>query len=219
MDAARAERQRDQGESAFTPILRRFFQCVPTLLAAVFVDAEGECIDYVSALEPFEAKVAAAHLHNTMSLFRWGRASALLGESFGLDLCASTREAFVRCVGDGYMLIALALPGFDRTELEDALAVATQEFRAEVGIAPPSWERRQERLSVRVRASKDWQYAPAAFYARGERVAISDVLGRWTERVDDAAGSDRVCFRVRTQEGQELTLVHEPESKLWQVRD
>jgi hypothetical protein len=219
MDAAHAERPRDQGESAFTPILRRFFQHVPSLLAAVFVDAEGECIDYVSAIEPYEAKVAAAHLHNTMSLFRWARAGALVGETFGLEVGASDRDAFVSCVGDGYMLIALALPGVDRGELSDALSVATQEFRAEVGIATPSWEKRPERLSVRVRASRDWQYAPAAFCARGVQVAVSDVLGRWTEQVEDAAGTVQVCFRVRTQEGQELTLVHELESKLWRVRD
>src|SRR4051812_38568136 len=79
MDAPRAEAARDQGESAFTPILRRCFQDVPRLLAAVFVDAEGECIDYVSAIDPFEAKVAAAHMHNAMSLFRWARASRSLG--------------------------------------------------------------------------------------------------------------------------------------------
>jgi hypothetical protein len=204
MDAPRAEAPRDQGESAFTPILRRCFQDVPKLLAALFVDAEGECIDYVSAIDPFEAKVAAAHLHNTMSLFRWARASRVL---------------WVRCVGEGYMLIAIALPGADRVEREDALLAAVQEFRAEVGLLTPSWETRQVRLSVRVRAAKGWQYAPAAFSTCGVRVAISDVLGRWTEAVDDAAGGDRVCFRVRTQEGQELTLVHEPDSQVWLVRE
>jgi hypothetical protein len=219
MDAPRAEAPRDQGESAFTPILRRCFQDIPKLLAALFVDAEGECIDYVSAIDPFEAKVAAAHLHNTMSLFRWARASRVLGESFALEIAASEREVCVRCVGDGYMLIAIALPGADRVEREDALLAAVQEFRAEVGLVTPSWETRQVRLSVRVRAAKGWQYAPAAFSARGVRIAISDVLGRWTEAVDDAVGGDRVCFRVRTQEGQELTLVHEPDSQVWLVRE
>src|SRR4051812_47285147 len=140
MDAPRAEAARDQGESAFTPILRRCFQDVPRLLAAVFVDAEGECIDYVSAIDPFEAKVAAAHMHNAMSLFRWARASRSLGESYALEIAAAQREVYVRCVGDGYMLIAIGLPGADRVEREDALLAAMQEFRAEVGLATPSWE-------------------------------------------------------------------------------
>jgi hypothetical protein len=42
------------------------------------------------------------------------------------------------------------------------------------------------------------------------------VLGRWTEALE--AGDEIVCFRVRTEEGQELTLVHEPRSDVWQLR-
>ena len=51
MDALRAESTRDQAENAFTAILRRLFQNVPALVATVFVDMEGECIDYVTCLD------------------------------------------------------------------------------------------------------------------------------------------------------------------------
>jgi hypothetical protein len=219
MDMQRAEARRDQGESAFTPILRRLFEQVPALLGATFVDAEGECIDYVSAMEPYEAKVAAAHMHMLMSLVRDApRTTARAGESFALEVATPEREVWVRCIGDDYLLVAIMLPDFVRAQLRDALITASTEFRAEVGIQTPRWEMIHQRLSVRVRAATGWQYAPATYSAGGVRVAIADVLGRCTEQTDDAA-AERVCFRVRTQEGQELTLVHEPEAKTWLVRD
>jgi hypothetical protein len=70
---------------------------------------------------------------------------------------------------------------------------------------------------VLVRSAIGWEYAPAAFSEGGIRVAVSDVLGRWTEP-SGVQGDDIVCFRVRTQDGQELTLVHDPGGDGWQVR-
>ena len=35
---------------------------MPAGLAVAFVDLEGECVDYCSAVDPFDAKVAAAQL-------------------------------------------------------------------------------------------------------------------------------------------------------------
>ena len=62
MDRRPPEAERDQMESAFTPILRQGVERIaPSVLALAFVDHEGECIDYVSSLDPFEAKVCAAH--------------------------------------------------------------------------------------------------------------------------------------------------------------
>ena len=54
--------ERDMELSEFTHILQRFWTAIPTALVAAFVDLEGECIDYVSCLEPFEAKVHAAQI-------------------------------------------------------------------------------------------------------------------------------------------------------------
>jgi len=67
-----------------------------------------------------------------------------------------------------------------------------------------------------VREAVGWAYAPAAFSDQGVRVFVSDVLGRWTEAVGN--GDEIVCFRVRTEEGQELTLVHDPRLDGWRLR-
>jgi hypothetical protein len=216
LQAERSEAARDQAENAFTVILRRAFHAVPALLAAVFVDVEGECIDYVAAIDPYEAKVCAAHMHMLLGALRRARLMPLSGEAHALEVVTSEREVWVRGVGEDYVLVALLAHGFDRLELRDVLARAGREFRAEVGIATPGWEAR-ERLSVRLRASAGWTYAPDGFSLDGERHAIAAVLGRWTEFPREAA-QRLVCFRVRTQEGQELTLAHDELTEVWRMR-
>jgi hypothetical protein len=214
----RTEFARDQAENAFTAILRRLFCAVPALIAAVFVDTEGECIDYVAAIEPFEAKVSAAHMHMLMVLMRNSdplRDTA--GDTHAFELVAGDREAWARHVGEDYVLVVVLAHGFDRAELRDAMARAGREFRAEVGIGSPAWEG-QERLSVRLRASPGWTYAPDGFSVGGERFTISAVLGRWVEQAK-SGDSPVVCFRVRTHTGQELTLALDERADAWVVRE
>lgn len=217
MPATRSEAPRDQVESAFTAILRRLFECVPAVKAAVFLDQEGECIDYVAGIEPYDAKVLAAHMHMLLKRMRSERLAPTLGETFAFELVSAEREVWVRQFCDEYALVVLLGTGFDVSELRDAVAWAGREFREEVGLAAPAWEGR-ERLSVRVRASAGWNYAPAGFSLGGERYAIAAVLGRWTEPARPGEPS-WVCFRVRTQHGEELTLAHDEHTEAWSVRD
>ena len=216
MLAQRTEAARDQAENAFTEILRRMFQSVPALLSVVFVDMEGECIDYVAALEPFEAKVSAAHMHMLLGTLRRARLMPGGGDTYALELVTSEREVWVRRMGEEYVLVILLAHGFDRSELHDAIARASREFRAEVGIATPSWEG-HDPLCVRLRTSPGWTYAPEGFSLDGQRHAIAAVLGRWTEQPRSDA-PQLVCFRVRTQEGQELTLAHDEHTEAWLLR-
>jgi hypothetical protein len=214
----RHEAPRDQAESAFTPILRRLWEQLPALLAAAFVDVEGECIDYVSRVEPYEAKVSAAHLHMLVEALApsWGRLGN--GAAIGLEIECSAREACVRRVTDDYMLVVVLTTGTEPVRREGAIAVACAEFRKEVGLAPPAWEAANRRLSVRVRPATGWNYAPQVFSDGEVRVTITDVIGRWTEP-GGSHGEELVCFRVRTAEGQELTLVHDPDGAGWVARE
>lgn len=214
---ARTEAERDQAESAFTDILRRVFKAVPAVLAAVFVDLEGECIDYVAAIPPFDAKVVAAHMHMLLKGMRGERLPELFGETFAFELVSTEREVWVRQFCGEYVLVVLLEPGFDAGELRDAVATAGREFREEAGLDAPGWEGR-ERLSVRLRASPGWNYAPDGFSLGGARFGISAVLGRWTEPARPGE-PQWVCFRVRTQHGEELTLAHDEHTEAWSVRD
>lgn len=209
------EAKRDELESAFTPILRRILQTLPTALCAVFVDTEGECIDYASSIDPFEAKVSGAHALMLVDGLRARQRKLGLHEPYALAIAGTEREIWARRITDDYMLVVVALPGAEATQMWTVLAAAAGEFRAEVGATAAPWEP-TTRLEVVVRAAVGWPYAPAAFSQHGVRVTVTDVLGRWTEPGD--GDEELSCFRVRTEDGQELTLVHDPNADGWRAK-
>jgi hypothetical protein len=211
------EAKRDLFETAFTPILRRMWEALPSVLAAVFVDLEGECIDYVSSLDPFEAKVGGAHAFVLVDAIRATHRKLGLAEPVVLSMTGSSRELWARRVNEDYVLVLVLVPGSDHAQVRAMLARASREFRDEVGAAPAAWEPADGSLEVIVRAAVGWPYAPAEYIERGTRVLIGDVLGRWTEP-GEGGGADCVCFRVRTHDGHELTLVHDPIADGWSLR-
>jgi hypothetical protein len=210
------EAKRDLLETAFTPILRRIWDSAPAVLAAVFVDLEGECIDYVSSLDPFEAKVSGAHALVLLDALRASRAKLGFEVPIALAITGSDRELWARRISDEYGLVLVLQPGIDHADVRRVLAAASREFREEVGAVTPAWEP-AAKLEVIVRGAVGWAYAPASFSQEGVRVVVADVLGRWTEP-GGALGDELVCFRVRTEEGQELTLVHDPGAEGWLAR-
>jgi hypothetical protein len=155
-------------------------------------------------------------MHMLLKGMRGDRLS-MLGETFAFELVSADREVWVRQFCEEYALVVLLVPGFDVSELRDAVASAGREFREEAGLAAPFWEGR-ERLSVRLRASAGWNYAPAGFSLGGARYGIAAVLGRWIEPARPGE-SPWVCFRVRTQHGEELTLAHDEHTEAWSMRD
>jgi predicted regulator of Ras-like GTPase activity (Roadblock/LC7/MglB family) len=209
------EAKRDELESAFTPILRRVLNALPNALCAVFVDTEGECIDYASSIDPFEAKVSGAHALVLLNRLRASHHTLGLQEPFGLAIAGTERELWARRITDDYLLVVVALPGAEASQMWTLLASAARDFRAEVSAAAASWEP-TTKLEVVVRAAIGWPFAPAAFSQHGVRVAVTDVLGRWTEPGNGDA--ELSCFRVRTGDGQELTLIHDPSANGWRAK-
>ena len=210
------EAPRDQTESAFTPILRHAWLSVPWIVALVFVDSEGECIDYVSSVEPYEAKVTGAHMHVLLRALH-DQPRAFGGEAILLRVECARYELWGRRVTDEHLLAALVHPGADPLQLGSVLGRCAREFRSEVGASAPRWEPDKTLLEVVVRNAVGWGYAPRAYHQDGIHVAITDVLGRWFEPLTDR-DDELVCFRVRTEEGIELTLVHDPDADGWQMR-
>jgi len=210
------EALRDQLETTFTPMLRRAYEATPAALAFAFVDQEGECIDYVSAIDPFETKLAAAHAFVLLDALYGQQARLRMLNPFAIEISTESRSLWARRMCADYVAVAVVTPDADRTQLEATLTDLSRQFRGEAGIETPSWDAVQG-IEVMVRSAVGWAYAPAEFNEGGLRVAVSDVLGRWTEP-GGVGGDEVVCFRVRTQEGQELTLVHDPGIDGWQVR-
>jgi hypothetical protein len=214
------EGPRDELETAFTPILRRIRKALPGALAVAFVDQEGECIDYVGSLDAFDIKVSAAHAGMLMDRLRGSQHKLGLVQPLSLHVAASGRELWARRVTDEHVLVAQSGRDVDALQAWTVLSSAAEEFRSEIGVGRPAWEPPPP-LEVWTRDAVGWPFAPAAFTEHGARTEIGDVLGRWTEPcegVERAPAAERTCFRIRTADGRELTLVHDPQSASWEVR-
>ena len=206
------EAPRDLVESAFTPILRRLLHRTTGVLAVCFVDGEGECVDYASSLPPFESKVAGAQMTVTL----WEVAAAMVrlmaGRTWHLHVHSECRDVVARRVNDDYLLVVVLKPRALTRRLMGGIEQTVIELRREAGIDIPDWEPIADSVRVEVREATGWAYAPAAFFDETEtRVEIELVMGRWTEGTDS-----RVCFRVQTQDGEELTLVHDRALDRWE---
>jgi predicted regulator of Ras-like GTPase activity (Roadblock/LC7/MglB family) len=214
------EYSRDVEESDFTPILRGLLRAAPSVLAAIFVDREGECIDYCSSLSPYDAKVIAAHMIVLLGESR-ERPKAVGGEPWWMHVLGSERDLIARRVDDEYVLVVATGSNGISSSLCEAIEHTVTKLRSEVGLAKPSWEPTSPRMRVDVRTStSEWAYAPETFWYRGDRTAVADVLGRWIENPPHPNGANHevVCFLVRSENGEELTLVHRPEKDEWERR-
>lgn len=209
--------KRDTSPSEFALILRRVCEAVTSVEMAAFVDMEGECIDYYSSLDPYEAKVIAAQTVVLLAQVLELNRKLQYGEAYVIEVSTGEKELLARRINDDYLLVVLAAPEEENTRIGRVLVHAAREFRTDAGVAAAVWEPSADILTVETRDAKGWKYAPAAFREEGKRVVISDVLGRWIES-RELRSRGKVCFRVRTEQGMELTLVHDPELNQWTSR-
>ncbi len=219
---AAIESARDMEESGFTPILRALLQSVPGTLAVVFVDGVGEAIDYCSVLPPFDAKVIAAHM-TVVSMCVRDQTFTRSGEPWFLHIHGSERDVLVRRVADDYSLAVVTRPMGMTSILDESVERAVRELRAECSMDTPAWEPVADRVRVEIRLSTvGWAYAPKAYWQRGLRIVVDDVLGRWVDVEPPAkpgeGDREQICFLVRTARGHELTLVHWVQEDAWEVR-
>lgn len=203
----KGEFPRDLSETAFTPVLRTVLHCHQCVLGVVFVDGEGECVDCVSSMDPFEIKLAGAQWHHTLSqlspqLERGGAVHSVF-------VATEERCFVIRRVSDEYGLVVVTRTDVDLPAVAESLDGAVRAVRFEGGVQTPDWDPQGEAVRVVLRAAQGWAYAPAAYWEREERTDIDAVLGRWEE------GQHRVCFRVRTSGGDEVTLIRHRDREEW----
>lgn len=207
--------KRDRPPSPFAAILARFVEVHPGCLAAVFVDADGECVDYASQLDVFDALILGAqlcpvtHAIDTRSKQRGGALVLWVVE-------ASERDIVVRRVTDELTVVVALTAGSLGARLLRAMAALAEALRREAGLATPSWEPWGGALSVRLRPAAGWGYAPGELVASDGTAQPIEVLGRWSEH-GSISHREVVCFRVRCG-GEELTLSHDLSLDRWQRR-
>ena len=205
----RPEVERDMAETAFTPILRRYTMALGEVQAVIFVDDEGETVDYASRIPIYDAKVIAAQFHVlTYSIVQEAKGG---GVTHAFHLVADKREFIVRRVSNEYTLVIISDPPAPLGALASITDETVRLLRTEGGIKMPEWEPQREVLRVEIRASTGWGYAPTGYIERGVRHAPLAVVGRWIDHEDQGS----VCFLVRSASGEETVLVHRPREGRW----
>ncbi len=132
--------QRDRPDTEFSNILRRFFERHEKMRAAVFVDSEGECVDYCALLDPFDTKVFGATWLSTHNAMLRCMERLHAGQLRQWTVEGQTQTLVVRRVTDEYsLLVLLDAEGVTAHVLQDLVEVAHQ-LRSEAGIRPASWE-------------------------------------------------------------------------------
>jgi hypothetical protein len=190
---SRVPARRDMDRTPFTPMLDDLLGRVPGAYACALVDVEGETVDYAGLGDPFDVKIAAAHLQIVFAeIARYGA----LGDPRWLVIRGARRSLVARALPEGYGLVVLLRRRAGFTASRRAFLACERAFCLEAGLpwAPkgPSWH------AVAVEADRR---------GRPRRVAGHpvEILGSLV-----GLGPREHGFRVRIDSGREVTLVREP---------
>jgi hypothetical protein len=200
MRRTRKAAHRDQDASSFARILQNLIDATPGALGAVFVDGTGESVDYAGSLDAFDVRVAGAHMQLEFRKAREGLPVSF-GELQQITVRARHRSYVIRQLPEGYMVIMVMgrCAGFGVSPR--AIAQAEFDLRAEGGWQPPKGEERW--VHARVQATDYDRRRPGRVFL-GDSWHDVQVIGRVAGLMRGERG-----YRVRTEDGAEMTLVRE----------
>jgi predicted regulator of Ras-like GTPase activity (Roadblock/LC7/MglB family) len=185
--------ERDTPPTPFEPTLARLVVSVPGAQAAALVDHEGEVVDYAGKVEPFDVKLAAAHLQ--IVLAQASRTRTFSGIEL-LVVRAEQKSFLIAALPQAYAVVLVLARGAGQRSCARALAVAAHAISQEAGWAAPP---------PRCRA------VDVTTDARGRPIALRDgASSEDAEVLGTLAGPRRTrTYRVRLGSGAELTVVRE----------
>ena len=191
---------RDTDASPFAVILANLIGRVPGSLGAVIVDAEGEAVDYAGRLDPFDLKLAAAHWQIVLTDMRAAASKRGVGAPRALVVRSEKRSFITHELPDGYTLVLVLSRRAGFTQATRAFAICERALVREAGWRPPR--------PIPPWFGLDVESTPAGRPARisfGNRHQTVEVLGRVAP-----SGTGDVGWRVRLENGAEVTLIREP---------
>ncbi|MCK9461711.1 MAG: hypothetical protein M0R80_18940 [Proteobacteria bacterium] len=125
---------RDSTESPFARILSELVSVCEGFETAVFFDDLGETIDYHSYLDPFSARLVAAH-HGVLFSSAKHRLEWLgAGSATHLEIYASNRDSVTMRIAEGYYMTVVVRAGTLSEELFVRIAEVAVEFCTEAGL-------------------------------------------------------------------------------------
>jgi hypothetical protein len=187
---------RDQGESAFSPILVDLVARMPGARAAALVDIEGETVDYAGRSTPYEIRLAAAHWR--LVLQRTQEQASLSGTRT-LAVRAARRSFVIYTLPKSYALVIVLSCGALLAAWRRVLPACARRLAEEAGWPQPEWAPWH---SVDVRS--DDRRRPVSVRIAGSPVPV-EILGA----LADGLARDERGWRVRCDR-EEVTLVREP---------
>jgi predicted regulator of Ras-like GTPase activity (Roadblock/LC7/MglB family) len=193
-----AQGKRDQPASAFTFILSDLVARVPGASAAALVDAEGETVDYAGRGDPFEMRVAAAHWRIVLDA---SRTQPSLTTTRSLAVRAVRRSFVIQSLPDGYALVLLLSGGGGGFWGSRRAIVACAGMLAQEA----GWGRDSGASWCALEVISDERNRPSRIRVGGITRRV-EVLGR----LASGLGSRERGWRVRLDNGVEVTLVREP---------
>lgn len=197
---SRAPVARDMDASAFAVILSELVGRVPGAFACALVDGLGETVDYAGLVDPFDLKLAAAHLQ---ILLRQLEDIGSLGAPRSLVIRSARRTLVARGLPEGYVLVLLLRRRAGFTASERAFETCERALAVEAG-----WCERDARAR--------WFPMEIEVDRRGRPRLVRDASDSGEPIRAEVLGSvmglhpRQRGFRVRLLNGRELTLVREP---------
>jgi hypothetical protein len=179
----------------FAKVLGELIARLPGAYACALVDLGGETVDYAGVVDPFDVKVAAAHMRIVLNdLEEYGA----LGKPRSVVLRGARRSFVARRLPEGYALVVMLRRRAGFTASARAYAACERGLSLEAGWSHveegPAWFPLEVDVDRRGRPTR-----------LGSRRVPVEVFGA----VMGLPRSER-GFRVRTATGSELTVVREP---------
>jgi hypothetical protein len=190
--------------TAFARILGELLGRLPGAFACALVDLGGETVDYAGVGDPFDMKVAAAHVRIVMNDLEQYRS---LGVPRWIVIRGARRSFVGRSLPDGYALVVLLRRRAGFTTSTRAFAACERALADEAGWAFEAPRQAWFPLDVRV----DRRGRPTVV---GSPPVAVEVLGAVMGLAPREKG-----FRVRLATGSELTLVREAGSSWYADED
>ena len=196
---SRAPSVRDMDLTAFAKILSDLVMRVPGAYASALVDQGGETVDYAGAGDPFEMKVAAAHIRIILNdLEELGDAHPL-GSPRSIVVRGARRSVIGRRLPEGYALVVLLHRRAGFATSERAFSTCERLLAKEAG-----WAAGKGRPWFPVRVEVDRRGRPTVV---GNPPIPVEVFGAIVDLPRQERG---FRVRLRGESGGELTLVREP---------
>ncbi len=131
---------RDRPPTSIALILDAFWREYTEVVAVVFVDADGECIDYCTSIDPYDAKVAGATWLDATMRMRGSAKNVLAGE-LRQWILQTDRSVFVtRRVTEEHVLVVQLIAGGLSARHLVALDKLSALLREDVGVEATRWD-------------------------------------------------------------------------------